>query len=146
MNRSSTLLSTALLFFAASGCVTPGPYVRVATATPSDIAAANDKDVVWYEFQKGDVVPFHFLFFGALEGAADAAPLRAKRQFYLVMRKNLPMLISFDGTTFASAQSSQSIISVMPGEGAGGQVGWFHYLGESATPEEELEALLKKKN
>lgn len=142
MNRSSLLALTLLL---ASGCVTPGPYLRVATASQSDLRQAADQDVVWYEFQKGDVVPFHFLFFGALEGGAEAAPLRAKRQFYLVMRKNMPVMVSFDGQSFAAPQASQSIITVVPGrDGPGGQVGWFHYLGESQNPEEELEALMKK--
>ncbi len=132
---------------AVSACVTPGPFVRVATATAEEMKAAEDQEIVWYEFQEGDVVPFHLLFYGVLEGAADATPLRAKKKVYFVMRKNQPMLLSFDGKSFAMPQSSQSIITVLPSKNGspGASVGWFHYIGESGNPEAEMKSLLDEK-
>jgi len=143
MNRALLLSVIAL---SASACVTAGPHVRVATATSDDFARVKDANEVWYEFQAGDTVPFHLLFFGAIEGAPDKVlAMRAKRQFFLVSRKNLPLMISFDGASFAAGHALQSIFSVGAGEGAkGGEVAWMTYLGDSLEPEKELEALLKQ--
>lgn len=135
-------LAPALLILACA-CATPGPYLRVATATRHDLEEAQKKPVIWYEFQPGDVVPFQFAFFGVLEGGAELAPLRAKKRFYLIARQDAPMGISFDGSSYAGPQASQSIIAVVPRkDGDGAQVGWLHYLGESADPEAELKHLL----
>src|SRR5256885_381418 len=126
MNRS------ILIALAFTGCVAHGPHVRVATASPQDFERTKDANEVWYEFQAGDVVPFHLLFFGALEGAPkDGLMLRAKRQFFLVSRKNLPLMVSFDGASFVYQHALQSIFSVGPRESGGGEVAWITYLGDS---------------
>lgn len=53
-------------------------------------------------------------------------------------------MVSFDGKTYATSQAMKTIITVLPGTGpTGGQVGWFHSLGDSPNPEQELEALMK---
>jgi hypothetical protein len=142
-------MTSRLLLFSATllglGCVTPGPYIRVANASAEELKAAVEKDVVWYEFQQGDVVPFRLGFFGVVEGGADdAMPVKAARPFYLVARKGLPMELSFDGRSFG-AHTLQSMIVVLPKpDGPGGQVAWLTYVGESQNPEAELEALLAR--
>jgi hypothetical protein len=117
-----------------------GPQIRVATATAAELEAAREQDDVWYEFQPGDVIPVQFGFLGAVEGGSDGpAVFRAKQRFYFVMRKNMPMQISFDGETFAGQRSSQSVIAVLPRkDGKGGQLGWLIYMGEGGDPEAEL--------
>ncbi len=138
---AATLLSAAL----AQGCVVnTGPRIRVATVTPAELAAVQDEPMVWYEFQPGDVVPVQLGFIGVVQGLTDQpVALRATKRFFLVMRKDQPMLISFDGETFAGPQSAQSIIAVLPREdgGPGAQVGWLHYFGESGDPEAEMKAM-----
>jgi hypothetical protein len=125
-----------------SGCVTPGPHLRVATASVSDFEKVKDENVVWYEFQPGDSVPFNLLFFGVLEGGATDITIRAKKPFFLVARKGAPMMLSFDGENISYRQV-QSIIAVVPRkDGQGGEVGWMNYLGESNDPEKELETLV----
>jgi hypothetical protein len=120
-----------------------GPQIRVATASAQEIAAAEDQDNVWYEFQPGDVIPVQFAFLGVLEGGSRGAVFRAKQHFWFVMFKNQPMQLSFDGKTFAGAHNSQSLIGVMPRkDGQGGQIGWFIYMGESGDPKAELGKLV----
>lgn len=141
-----SLLLPAMFAVVGTACVTPGPHLRVATANASDFDRVKDAQEVWYEFQPGDTVPFHLLFFGAIEGAPEKSlAMRAKRQFFLVSRKNLPLMISFDGASFAAGHALQSIFSVGAIEGGkGGEVAWMTYLGDSLEPEKELEALLKQ--
>lgn len=127
-----------------SGCVTPGQHLRVATATAADFERLKDENVVWYEFQPGDSVPFNLLFFGVLEGGATDITIRAKKPFFLVARKGAPMMLSFDGENISYRQV-QSIIAVVPRkDGPGGEVGWMNYLGESNDPEKELETLVNE--
>ncbi len=148
MKTIECLFAAALAGALLVGCgPPPGPFVRVATATPAQLAAVQDAPMVWYEFQPGDAVPVHFGFLGVFEGGTDQpAVFRAKRKFFLVMRKDMPMLISFDGTTFAGPNNIQSILAVLPREdgGPGGQLGWLHYIGESGNPEEEIKQLVEK--
>lgn len=135
-----------LLALALGGCGAPaGPHIRVATATPAQLTAAEDQDVVWYEFQPGDVVPLHLAFLGVVEGGSEQpAVFRAKQHFYFVMFKNQPMQISFDGKSFAGPQASQSLIAVLPRKDAsGGQIGWMIYMGESGDPKGELKKLVE---
>ncbi len=134
------------VLLAASGCVTPGPYLRVSTAKADDLKAAVDKDVIWYEFQPGDVVPFNLVFFGAMEGAGEGPSMvRAKQKFYLVARKNMPMEISLDGHTTVGPYALKTIVMVLPKrDGDGGQVAWFTYMGDSMQPEKELEKLIER--
>lgn len=141
MSRRVPLLLAAALVV--SGCVTPGPFIRVANASPADFERVKDEDVVWYEFQPGDLVPFNLLLFGAIEGGAADVVVKAKRSFFLVARKNAPMMVSYDGQSI-SGHRLQSIIAVVPRrDGKGGEVGWMTYLGESMNPEEELEKAFK---
>jgi len=129
------------------GCGAPsGPHIRVATATPQQLAEVENEDVVWYEFQPGDVVPVQLLFLGAVEGGSQApVGFRAKQRFFFVTNKNGPMQISFDGRTFANPNSSQWVIAVMPREdGKGGQLGWVIYMGESGDPQAELQKLVER--
>ena len=122
-----------------------GPKIRVATATAQEIAAAEDQDNVWYEFQPGDVIPVQFAFLGALEGGSREAVFRAKQHFWFVMFQNRPMQVSFDGKTFAGPHNSQSLIGVMPRkDGQGGQIGWFIYMGEGGDPRAELGKLVEE--
>lgn len=126
------------------GCIKRGPNVRVAQATAAQFDAVKDQNEIWYEFQPGDVVPFQLIFFGALVGGLEQPmSIKAKRPFFLVARKNQPMMLSFDGRSYAGPHSMQAIIAVVPGEGGkpGGQVGWMTYLGESGNPDAELKAL-----
>ena len=122
-----------------------GPHVRVATATSAQLSEVEGKDNVWYEFQPGDVVPVQLGFLGAVEGGTQApAVFRAKQHFYFVMSKNGPMQISFDGSSFARADASQSLIGVLPRkDGTGGQLAWLIYMGESGDPKGELKKLIE---
>jgi len=122
-----------------------GPHVRVATATPAQLAAVEDQDNVWYEFQPGDVVPVQLGFLGAMEGGSNGpAVFRAKQHFYFVMFKNSPMQLSFDGKSLAGPNASQSLIGVIPRkDGACGQIAWLIYMGESGDPKAELKKLIE---
>jgi len=137
--------SLCISFLVALGACGPamGPTVRVATATPAQLAEVEDKDNVWYEFQPGDVIPVQLAFMGVMEGGSEAAVFRAKQHFYFVMFQHAPMQISFDGKTFAGPHSSQSLIGVLPRkDGKGGQLGWMIYMGESADAKAELQKLV----
>lgn len=129
------------------GCMpaASGPHIRVATATPEQLASAKGEDTVWYEFQPGDVVPVQLLFLGAVEGGSDGpAGFRAKQRFYFVTSKNGPMRISFDGETFAGENASQWVVAVLPRkDGKGGQLGWVIYMGEAGDPEAAMKQLLE---
>ncbi len=134
------LLAAALL----SACMAPqGPRVRVATATKAELESVQSEDVVWYEFQPGDVVPVQFGFLGTMEGGSDGpAVFRAKRQFYFVTTQH-GLKISFDGKSFAGPNSSQSVIAVVPRrDGKGGALVWAIYVGESGDAEGELDRIL----
>lgn len=122
-----------------------GPTVRVATATTEQLAAVEDKDNVWYEFQAGDVVPVQLGFMGVMEGGSrEGAVFRAKQHFYFVMFQHAPMQISFDGKTFAGPNAHQSLIGVVPRkDGKGGELGWVIYMGESGDPKAELQKLIE---
>jgi hypothetical protein len=121
-----------------------GPTVRVATATPAQLAEVEDKDNVWYEFQAGDVIPVQLAFMGAVEGGSREAVFRAKQHFYFVMFQHAPMQISFDGKSFAGPHSSQSLIGVVPRkDGKGGELGWVIYMGEGADAKAELQKLVE---
>jgi hypothetical protein len=143
MMGAGALLCGVLL----AGCMSAsGPKVRVATATAEQLKAVEDKDQVWYEFQPGDVVPVALGFMGAMEGGSEhPLAFRAKQHFYFVMFKNAPMQTSFDGSSFAGQNSSQSLIAVIPRkDGAGGQLGWMIYMGESGDPKTELKKLIEQ--
>ena len=130
-----------------AGCVTPGPHVRVAQMTRGQYESVKDANEVWFEFQPGDVVPFNLIFFGALVGGLDTPmAIHAKKPFFLISRKNLPMAISFDGRSYAGPWSMKAIIAVVPGDtdAPGGQVGWMTYLGESGDAEKELKELAEE--
>jgi hypothetical protein len=140
------LVLGVLLAMSVGGCMAPrGPHIRVATATPEQLASAKNEDNVWYEFQPGDVVPVQLLFLGAVEGGSDGpAGFRAKQRFYFVTSKNGPMRISFDGETFAGENASQWVVAVLPRkDGKGGQLGWVIYLGEAGDPEAAMKQLLE---
>jgi hypothetical protein len=121
-----------------------GPTVRVATATPAQLAALEDKDNVWYEFQAGDVIPVQLGFMGVMEGGSREAVFRAKQHFYFVMFQHAPMQISFDGKSFAGPNAHQSLIGVVPRkDGKGGELGWVIYVGESGDAKAELEMMVQ---
>src|SRR6478752_8015161 len=134
------------LFLAALAACGPamGPTVRVATATPAQLAALEDKDNVWYEFQAGDVIPVQLGFMGVMEGGSREAVFRAKQHFYFVMFQHAPMQISFDGKSFAGPNAHQSLIGVVPRkDGKGGELGWVIYVGESGDAKAELEKMVQ---
>ena len=139
----ATVASLGLL----AACMPPqGPHVRVATATPAELAAVRDKDNVWYEFEAGDVIPLQLGFVGAIQGGTmeRGGVVRAKRKLYFVMKKNAPMQISFDGKSFASPDSSKFVVAVAPREGQpAGELVWIIYIGESGNVQEALEAEIK---
>ena len=85
-----------------------GPTVRVATATPAQLAEVEDKDNVWYEFQAGDVIPVQLGFMGVMEGGSREAVFRAKQHFYFVMFQHAPMQISFE-SHIHEAQSDRRV-------------------------------------
>jgi hypothetical protein len=135
------------VFLAALAACGPsmGPTVRVSTATAAQLAAVEDKDNVWYEFQAGDVIPVQLGFLGAMEGGSrEPAVFRAKQHFYFVTYQHAPMQISFDGKTFAGPNASKSLIAVVPRkDGQGGELGWVIYMGESGDPKAELEKMVE---
>ncbi|MEZ4375877.1 MAG: hypothetical protein R3B07_34030 [Polyangiaceae bacterium] len=151
MKLSSRLPLIALIGLLSFGaaCVpqATGPKIRVATATPQQLADAEKEDQVWYEFQQGDVIPVHFAFLGVSEGGMrEPLVFRAKQQFWFVTFKNGPMQISFDGKTFAGERAIQSLIAVVPRkDGQGGQLGWIIYMGQG-NPEAELKALIEQQS
>ena len=136
----------ALLFFAlaASGCASKAPRVHIASATAEEIAKANQEREVWYHFKEGDIVPFSTMFFGAGEGVPKApTAVRAKQEFYLVFRKNMPMTISLDGRN--RLQTGSTLVLVTKSDVSdGGQVNWVTYLGSSTEAQKALSQLLER--
>ncbi|MCA9640458.1 MAG: hypothetical protein H6718_03860 [Polyangiaceae bacterium] len=147
-SRLPLMALVGLLSFGAA-CVprATGPKIRVATATPQQLADAEKEDQVWYEFQQGDVIPVYFAFLGVSEGGSrQPVVFRAKQHFWFVTFKNGPMQISFDGKTFAGQSAIQSLIAVVPRkDGQGGQLGWIIYMGQG-NPEAELKALIEQQS
>ncbi len=126
------------------GCASKAPRLRIATATEAQLREANEAKETWYFFQKGDVVPFVPSFYGAGMGAPESAvPIQAQRDFYLVFRRNLPVMLSLDGKR--RFEPGSTLLLVTPSaSGRGGQVNWISFIGRPADAEKELEALMTR--
>lgn len=144
--RFPLLAFLALGLFACGGAP-QGPHVRVATAQPSDLEAVKDSAIVWYDLEPGDTVPVSFALLGDVEGGSrpGQALLRARRRVSIVLQKGQPAQFSFDGKTFATANSTKFVMAVLPGhDGKGAQLGWLLYVGESGDVDKAIEVLLKE--
>ena len=120
----------AFLCLLSIGCVsTSGPHIRLATATNSQIEAIQEESAVWYEFQPGDEVPFLFTFIGVAFSADHPVALRAKEHFWIVMVKNQPLMLSYDGES-AFLQKTELAVSVAPGPNDHAVLVWFNHVGK----------------
>jgi hypothetical protein len=84
-----------------AGCAAPPTYIRFVNATEAQLAAADTEGVAWYEFQPGDEVPLNMAVLGVSEAVAEGIVLRAKKRFYIVVRKGASPALSFDGQSIA---------------------------------------------
>lgn len=134
------LVVAAVLGTCALGCAPSGPRIRVASATPAELQAVQDADTVWYEFRKGDEVPFQFLVFGDAESSGQPTKLIAKKDFWLVMTKD-QIMISYDGTK-ANSDEMEFLLSVVPTADGRAQVVWLNHLG-TGDAKSELSELLE---
>ncbi len=137
-------LLTVLAALTLGGCLSKAPRVRIATASAEEITKAREKREVWYHFQKGDVVPFVPMFYGAGMGAPSSpVGVEAQRDFYIVFRKNQPVMLSLDGKRRIGSGSTILVVTPVEG-GTGGMVSWMTFLGRSIDAEKELESLLRR--
>jgi hypothetical protein len=144
MNKVFPVLFMVLLGSSALACGgATGPRVRVAEATAADLEAVRGEKTVWYEFRKGDVVPFQFVMIGAAQSATEPVQVLAAQDFWLVMSEGSPMYISFDGKTFSGAESVELVSLIVPGEDDKAKLIWINYFGAEGSAGEELERLLK---
>jgi hypothetical protein len=136
--KSSLLLSAALfLSLSAVACGPPqGRRVRFVKATATELEAATQEHVVWYEFQPGDDVPLAMVFTGVVESATPIHA-KAKRNFWLVVQKDRPIEFSFDGEHVVSQNAGQVALALGRAE-AGNQVGVLVYLGRPEDTPEQL--------
>jgi hypothetical protein len=146
--RVPALASAFAALLALTACGAPqGPHVRLATAGPADLAAVKGKDNVWFDLEPGDTVPVNFALVGDIEGGSRPGQglLRARKKVSIVMLKNQPMQFSFDGKTFASANSAKFVIAALPrADGKGVELGWLVYVGQSGNMDEALEVLVRE--
>lgn len=105
---SSKILSTSfvLLLAGLAGCAAPPSYVRFVTATEAQLTAFETDGVVWYEFQPGDEVPLNLAVLGVSEAGTEGVMLRAKRRFFIVIRKGAPPAFSFDGESISTGSET----------------------------------------
>jgi hypothetical protein len=104
----------------ATGCASfEGPHFRYATQTAEALAAIQSEDVVWLEFQEGDVVPLEVRVAGLIDGETEA-PIRlvARRTFYLVHRRGEPMRLSVDGERVLDAYPGRGLLAFGVEDGA----------------------------
>ncbi|NUO54765.1 MAG: hypothetical protein HOV80_38480 [Polyangiaceae bacterium] len=101
MRLSLSVLFAFLLLGALAGCAPPPTYIRFVNATEAQLAAVEQDGVAWYEFQPGDEVPLNMAVLGVSEAAAEGIVLRAKKRFYIVVRRGASPAFSFDGQTIA---------------------------------------------
>lgn len=123
----------------AVGCAAPqGPHVRVAHASAAEMNAHKDAKVVWYEFQKGDVVPMKFALIGMVqaEGPNDMK-LVATRPFYVVTFKDGRTMFSFDGKKLVAEPFAKWAMLVGPGEQRG-ETAFLLYVGRRDEMPEQL--------
>ena len=144
-------VAVGLLSVNLAGCgVSRGPRVRVSTATAEELKAVDGEPVVWYEFRKGDIVPFGQLFYGVAEGLPERPMhVRATRDFWLVFRQNGPVALSLDNKSlvWGGQSTGRTILMVTKNQdGRGGQVNWMTYMGESRDAEGELQKLFERVN
>lgn len=136
MSPLNKLLPLMMLGLASVACMGPsGPRVHVASATRADLEAVQNEDTIWYEFRAGDVVPFQFLLIGVAVSGDKPIEMRATRDFWLVMSKDAPMQISYDGETLATNQV-ELLSVVMPGPDERATLVWLNYVGEGNAGEE----------
>jgi len=105
-----TRTKLSILLLAALGCVAcgapQGPHVRFASASPSEIEAAQATgETIWYDFEAGDEVPLEMGLLGVAEAVTDQ-PIRmvAQRAFSIVVFPDGRTAFSFDGSSLVSAQ------------------------------------------
>lgn len=96
MNKNLALAFLVALTLSACGAP-QGPRIRYVHASPQQLAAAENEDVVWYEFQPGDEGPIGFLFLGMAEIAPTEVRMVVQRQFWIVVFKDGRTMFSFDG-------------------------------------------------
>ena len=118
------LLSTSL-----AACAPGGARIHVASATASELQAAQDSNTVWYEFREGDEVPFQFFVFGDAMSQGKPTKLFARKNFWLILSKKSPMRISYNGRT-ASPDEMEFMLSIVPGKDGKAQVLWLNHMGK----------------
>ena len=95
------------------GCTSwAGPRFRYATETAQALAALQTEDVVWLEFQEGDLIPLAVRVDGMVEGGTDEPiGLVASRSFFLVHRRGQPMRLSVDGETVLDEYPGRGVLA-----------------------------------
>jgi hypothetical protein len=131
---STSRLGLVALFALLAGCTSlEGPRFRYATQTAEALMAIEQQEVVWLEFQEGDVIPLAVRVGGMIEGQTDQ-PMRlvARRTFYLVHRRGQAMRFSVDGETLIEAYPGRGILAFGVENGSP-QLGLLMLLEESRT-------------
>lgn len=107
MNRITVLFGLLFLPLCVACGAPQGPHVRFAHASGAEIEAAQGSgQVVWYDFEAGDDVPFGLGLLGIAEAVTEE-PVRmvARRDFSIVMFPDGRTMFSFDGRSLVSSQS-----------------------------------------
>ncbi len=126
----SLALACALL----GGCDAAGTRVHVATATPEELRAASEDDIVWYEFREGDELPFEFGLFGDAAAIGEPTTLIARRQFWLILSRDRQIKISYDGKT-STMDEMEFLLTVVPGDDGKARLVWLNHLGTGDAEE-----------
>ncbi len=109
MRPNVVTLPILLLLGALAGCAGPPNYVRFVNATEAQLSSAEQEGMVWFEFQPGDEVPLNMAVLGVSEAVGEGIKLRAKKRFFIVVRKGGPPALSFDGQTIS--QGSETFLA-----------------------------------
>lgn len=145
MRRMSRHPSLALLAFVlVAACAAPsGPRVRFATATTQELEAAASAEAVWYELREGDELPLTFLFGGVLTGGAEALRLRATRTFWVVVQRDAPVRLSFDGKTLHDETLGDALLRLGPGADGRPEASLLIVVGPKEVREDALRELVR---
>jgi len=121
-------------------CDSAGTRVHVATATPEELRAAAEDDIVWYEFREGDELPFEFGLFGDAAAMGEPTTLVARRQFWLTLSRDRQIRISYDGKT-STMDEMEFLLTVVPGKDGKARIVWINHLG-TGDAEEALREIM----
>ncbi len=138
----STLSLLLLALFACVGCGSvQGPHVRFATASASEIEAADASgQAVWYDFEAGDQVPLQMGLLGVAEAVTEQ-PIRmvAQRPFSIVVFPDGRTAFSFDGSSLVSARTVARWSIGLGTDGERGRAAIVLFIGQAQDVPPELQ-------